>query len=406
MEKVIFIVCDGLSDRPILELGRKTPLEAANTPNLDRLTKEGISGVMNTVEIGIRPGSDVAHLSLFGYDPNVYYTGRGPYEVAGVGMNLKKGDVAFRANMGTVGKNLIVVDRRAGRIDSTKEYELLFNHTKIDGVEFLLKQSTGHRIGLLMRGKGLSDKISDSDPHKVGEKIKEIKPLDLSEETAFTANVLNKFLRLTHQKLKNLPSNRERKKQGLPEANYILIRGAGKAPQLPSFYDKYGLKAACVAGAGLYKGIARILGMKILEAEGATGKPDTNVNNKIKKVIEEYNNFDFFFVHIKGADPLAEDGNWQGKKEFIEKIDRALSPLFDLKNALIVVTADHTTACTLKAHTADDVPVVIHGAEVRDDDVETFGERSCAKGRLGHIKGLNLMPIIIDLMGLAQIFGA
>lgn len=406
MEKVIFIVCDGLSDRPIPELGRKTPLEAADTPNLDRLAKEGISGVMNTVEIGIRPGSDVAHLSLFGYDPNVYYTGRGPYEVAGVGMHLKEGDVAFRANIGTVDENMIVMDRRAGRIDSTEKHAKLFNGLKIDGVEFLLKAGTGHRIGFLIRGLGLSGKVSDGDPHKVGMRAKEIKPQDLSKEAVFTANVLNKFLNLTYQRLKKLPSNQERKKNGLPQANYILIRGAGQLPSLPSFKDKYGLNAACIAGAGLYRGIAKILGMKVLNVAGATGKPNTNVVNKIKRVIEEYKNFDFFFVHIKGADPLAEDGNWQGKKEFIEKIDKAIPPLFDLKNALIVVTADHTTACSLKAHTADDVPVVIHGSEVRDDDVETFGERSCAKGRLGHIKGLNLMPIIIDLMGLAQLFGA
>jgi 2,3-bisphosphoglycerate-independent phosphoglycerate mutase len=406
MEKVIFIVCDGLSDRPIPELGRKTPLEAASTPNLDRLVKEGISGVMNTIEIGVRPGSDVAHLSLFGYDPNVYYTGRGPYEVAGVGMDLKEGDVAFRANMGTVDENMVVLDRRAGRIDSTEEFEKLFNGTIIDGVEFQLKKGTGHRIGLLIRGKGISDKISDGDPHKINVKIHEILPLDSSDEAKFTAGVLNKFLKQTHEVLKELASNKERKKNNLPEANYILIRGPGKLPKLPSFKEKYGLDAVCIAGAGLYKGIARILGMDVLDVEGATGKPDTNIHNKIKKVIENFDKYNFFFVHIKAADSLGEDGNYQGKMEFIEKIDKALPPLFSLKNTLIVVTADHTTACTLKAHTADDVPLVIHGAEVRDDDVEMFGERSCAKGRLGHIRGLNLMPIIIDLMGLAQLFGA
>lgn len=406
MEKVIFIVCDGISDRPIAEFDRKTPLEAAFTPNLDQLTKRGISGVMHTIDIGIRPGSDVSHLALFGYDPLIYYTGRGPFEVAGLGMELKKGDVAFRVNAGTVDEKMLALDRRAGRIDDTTPLAEILNGTVIEEVEFLLKPGTGHRLGLIMRGKDLSGKISDADPHVSGVKVYQVKPLDESPEAKRTAKILNQFLEFAHHTLKEAVFNQRREKQGLLPANYLLVRGAGMTPKLPGFKEKYGLKACCLAGAGLYKGIGRLLGMKVVEVPGATGKTDSKIENKIKKALELIDRFDFFFIHFKAADTLAEDGDYQGKKEFIEKIDRAVKPLLDLKNALIVITADHSTACNLKAHTADDVPVTIISSNVRDDEVERFGERTCAKGRLGHLKGIQLMPIIIDLMGLAQLFGA
>lgn len=406
MDKVIYIICDGLGDRPIPELGRKTPLEAADTPNLDRLARGGISGAMNTIDIGIRPGSDTAHLALFGYDPNIYYTGRGPFEVAGIGMEMKLGDICFRANMGTVDDKLKVVDRRAGRIDDTSEFAQLFDKTVIDEAIFLLKKGTGHRLGLIMRGKGLSANITDSDPHVLGVKVYPAKPKDDTHEAKFTAGVLNKFLEISHRKLCQRPSNKKREKEGKLPANYFLVRGAGVFPEIPSFKEKYGLKAICLAGAGLYKGVGRILGMATPAIKGATGKPDSNLKVKIDQVLKTYNKYDFFFVHFKGADTLGEDGDYQGKKKFIEKIDKAIEPLFRLKNALIVVTADHSTPCHLKTHSADDVPVTIYGKHVRDDDVEYFNERECAKGRLGHIKGLHLMPIIIDLMGLAELFGA
>jgi len=406
MDKVIFIVCDGLGDRPIAELNRKTPLEAAYTPNLDKLAKGGISGAMNTIDIGIKPGSDTAHLSLLGYDPNTYYTGRGPFETSGIGMEMKVGDVCFRANMGTIDRDLIVIDRRAGRIDDTSEFANLFNNTAIDGVTFLLKKGTGHRVGLIMRGKGLSANISDADPHKLGVKLLEVKPCDDTKEAKFTAKILNKFIRISFLKLKDLPSNKKREKENKLPANCFLIRGAGMFPKIPSFKEKYGLRAVGIAGAGLYKGIAKILGMDTPNIKGATGKPDSNLNAKIEKVIELFDQYDFFFVHFKAADTLGEDGDYQGKIKYIEKIDRAIKPLLDFKDTLVVVTADHSTPCYLKSHSADDVPVTIYGKHVRDDDVDRFNERECAKGRLGHIKGLNLMPIIIDLMGLAELFGA
>src|SRR3989344_5402750 len=403
MDKVFLIVIDGLGDRPIPAFGRKTPLEAAKTPNLDKLARGGISGVMHTIDIGVRPGSDTA---LFGYDPKTYYTGRGPFEVAGINMEVRPGDVCLRVNMGTVDDNLVVVDRRAGRIDDTNPFAKKFNGTVVDGVKFLVKAGTGHRLGIIMRGKGLSSQISSADPKELGVKLKTVEGLDASKEAKFTARVLNKFLLKVYKEIKDWPLNKQRVKVGKLPANFMLARGAGVYPELPSFFDKYGLKAACIAGAGLYKGVAKILGMEVIDVPGATGKPDSDVAAKIKKAIKATHKFDFIFVHIKGADTLGEDGNPEGKKAFIEKVDQAVAPLSKLKKSLVVVTADHSTPCALKNHSADDVPITIFGESVRDDDVEAFGERACAKGRLGRIRGEHLMPIIIDLMGLAQMFGA
>jgi len=273
-------------------------------------------------------------------------------------------------------------------------------------VTFLLKKGTGHRLGVIMRGEGLSAKITDPDPHCLGVKVYKSEARDDSREAKFTAKVLNKFLENAHELLAELPSNQRREKEGKFPANYVLVRGAGEYPRIPSFRDKYGLKSVCIAGAGLYKGIGRILGMDVVKVKGATGKPESDIIAKSKKAVSLQRNYDFFFIHFKGADTLGEDGDYEGKKKFIEKIDAAIKPLMKVKNALILVTADHSTPCVLKAHSADDVPVLIHSRHVRDDDVEHFNERESVKGRLGHIFGLQLMPIVLDLMGIAELFGA
>lgn len=406
MNKAILIICDGLSDRPIEELGGKTPLEAAVKPNLDELAKRGVNGLMHTIDVGIRPGSDVAHLSIFGYDPYKDYTGRGPFEVAGLGMDFQAGDIAFRGNFATVDENLIITDRRAGRIDQTNSLIEALSKIKVPKAKFFLKKGVGHRVGVILKGSNLSAKVSDNDPHLVALQVQKVYPLDNKLNSKRTAKIVNEFLEKAHQILSAHPLNQKRIQQGLPPANYLLLRGAGKIPSLTPFSQKYQLTSACIAGAGLYKGIGKILGMKIINIKKATGRQDSDLKAKIKTAIKALKNYDFIFVHIKAADSLAEDGDFLGKKNFIEKIDQAVAPLLKLKNTFIIITADHTTSSTLKIHTSDPVPVLISGPGVRTDHITSFGERAAASGKLGFIKGEHLIRIILDLMGKAPLFGA
>lgn len=398
MKKIILIIIDGLSDKPIAQLGNKTPLEAAKTPNLDWLAKNGICGQAQPFQFSWQrfPESDAGHLALFGYDPKKYYLGRGVYEAAGVGFNLKdlqKRDVVLRANFATVDNNLRVIDRRAGRISKTQSLVRYLNGTTINGVKFLLKKSLSYRAVLILRGKNLSKEITDGDPHETGKRVLRIKPKIKKAE--FTAKVLNEFLERAHKILENHPLNEKRKKRGLPVANYLLVRGAGQFKKTPSFRKRYKLSAACVAGGPLYKGIAKILGMNLIKVRGATGLLNTNLKGKfsaVEKVLKKYN---FLFCHIKAADSLAEDGNFRAKKEFIEKIDKNLKPILQLKNTLIVVTADHSTCSNLKRHCSLPVPVLIYGSKIKPDKAARFSERACQKGRLGKMKSLDLMKKVL-----------
>lgn len=406
-KKYIFIICDGMGDLPIAELGNKTPLEAANTPNLDRLAKNGKTGLMYVLGKGIRPNSDEAHLALFGYDLEKDYPGRGPIETAGVGVVLEQGDVVIRANLATVDNELHVTDRRAGRIEDSSPFIKELDGTEIDGIKFILKPGTAHRVALVLRGKGLSDKITNSDVHYVTEdKVIEHweglpvnipKPTDDSPEAKFTAEVLQKFLNYAHEVFEKNPLNTEREKKGEPKANYLLTRGPGYFKQLQSFKDKWGLSACCIAGAGLYKGLGVMAGMDLITVPGATGMPNTNVVAKIEAAKEQTKNYDFVFVHIKPTDIFGENGDWQSKKDFIEKIDLAIDTL-ENAGAIICVTADHATPCVLKDHSADTVPVLISGRGIEGDvRCEKFGESECAKGSLGIIEGKDLLKLLFQL---------
>ena len=395
-KKIIFIVIDGLGDKTIRVLGNKTPLEAAKTSNLDSLTKEGVSGLIKPFLFSSqeKPASDTCHLALFGYDPNKYYLGRGPYEAMGIGIKLKKGDIALRANFATVDKNFKVLDRRSGRIENTQPLIKSLAKTRIKGVKIIIKKSYGHRAVLVLRGKGLSSEISNGDPKEVGKKVKEISAKDNSKEAKLTAKVLNEFLERAHQILKRHPLNREREKRGLLPANYLLVRGAGRLKRTPSFKERYGLKACCIAGGGLYKGIGKILGMDLISVKGATGFPTTNLKGKILAVKKSLKKYDFVFLHIKATDSLAEDGNFLGKKRFIEKIDVNIKTLLNLNNTLIVVTGDHATCSQLKSHCSETIPLLIYGKG--KNGVEKFSERACQKGKLGQIKQLALMRVVLS----------
>lgn len=403
MNKILFVVIDGLGDSPIPELKNKTPLESAITPNLDWLAKNGVCGLVAPFWFPWQkyPRSDTAHLALFGYNPKVYYLGRGPYEAAGIGMNLGEGDVVLRANFGTADKNLILKDRRAGRISQTGPLVKSLNGIVINKVKFFLKKSYGHRAGLVLRGSNLSEKISDGDPHLVDVKLKKVVPLDKTLSAQFTADTLNCYLEKARRILKTHSFNKKREKQGKLPANYLLVRGAGKIKKTIFFEEKYGLRAACVAGGGLYKGIAKILGMALLKTKGATGFSDTNLSGKFltaKKNLEKKGKpYNFLFLHIKAADSLAEDGDFLAKKKFIEKIDKNIHPLLKLRDTMIVITADHSTCCDLKRHCKRPVPVLVWKNGMKPDKVKEFSEKACKNGQLKKIRQLNLMPLILRL---------
>ncbi len=407
MKKIIFIICDGMGDLPIKEFGNKTPLEAAPTPNMDRLAKNGATGIMYVLGKGVRPNSDEAHLTLFGYDIKKDYPGRGPIEAAGVGVKLEEGDIAIRANLASVDKELRVKDRRTGRIEDTREFTRELNGMEIDGVKFIVKSGTGHRVIIVMRGKGLSDKISNSDIHYVSDdevvedwydhKVNTIKPLNDSNESKFTAKVLQKFLEKSYEILEKNSLNDIREKEGEMRGNYLLTRGPGYYKKLKSFEEKYNLKVCCIAGAGLYKGLGLIVGMDLIEVKGATGMPDTNIKAKIEEAKKQIKKYDFIFVHIKPTDIYGENGDCKGKKEFIEKIDEAIDDL-DKVDATIVITSDHSTPCSQKDHSADPVPLLIYGKGIKPDNMIKFGESYCKKGSLGVIEGKNLMKTLLELL--------
>ncbi|MBU8932940.1 MAG: 2,3-bisphosphoglycerate-independent phosphoglycerate mutase [candidate division Zixibacteria bacterium] len=410
MKKVIFVICDGLGDRPVKGLNNMTPLEAAKTPNLDKLATGAECGLMHTLGRGKTPGSDTAHLTIFGYPIDQCYSGRGPIEVAGLGLKCEDGDVALRGNFGTVDGNLTIKDRRAGRILEVGPLTEAIDGMEVDSVKFIVKPGTAHRAGVIMRGKGLSGAIVDADPHVPDVPVRTVTATDDTPEAKHTADVLNKFLGKAHEVLKNHPFNAKRVKDGKLPANFLLVRGGGQYKELASFKEKFDLSACCIAGGGLYKGVAAFLGMDIIDVPGATGLPDANVENKFRAALEKLEEFDFVFVHVKAADSLSEDGNWEAKRDFIEKIDAAAVLLTDLSpETLLVVTADHSTASEMKAHCADPVPIMFYGGggeSIRVDDVTAFNERACASGGLGHMVGLDVMPQVQNLLGKLHLVGA
>lgn len=384
-----------MGDEPIPDFGNKTPLEAAFTPNLDFLAREGICGLAEPKFSGAIPTSEEGHLSLFGYDPLLYRVRRGYFTAEGAGIELKEDDVALRGNFVTVDREMNIADRRAGRIKDPGVLIEAVEGIEIEGVEFLVKSAGEYRLGIVLRGRGLSCNISDSDPFysKLKESVQQVAPLDETKEAEFTAKVLNKFLERSHQILENHSLNEQRKKEGLAPANYILTRGASGIPKIPTFEEKYGLKAACVAGKLLYKQIAKVLGMALIKVEDATGLKNTDLKGKVEAAMKALEEFDFVFLHIKATDSLAEDGNFQEKKDFIKKIDKSFRPLAELKDVLTVVTCDHCTCSLLKRHCKRPCPVLISGS--KKGGAVVFSEKACEKGELGTIKQTELMSKIL-----------
>jgi 2,3-bisphosphoglycerate-independent phosphoglycerate mutase len=411
--KGIILVMDGMGDRPLKELDNQTPLQAANTPNMDKMAERGITGIMDSIRPGIIPGSDTAHLSILGYDPYEVYTGRGPFEASGVGLDVIPGDIAFRCNFSTADENGIITDRRAGRIrEGTKDIVDVLNTMVIKGyedIQIIFKESTGHRAVLVLRGEGLSDKVTDADPKVEGKKPKIVESTDGSEEAKRTADLLNKIVEKSYEMVKNHPVNIERIEENKPPANIIIPRGAGAVPKVEHINEKYEVNSACIAETGLIMGIGRFAGMDIIEMDDVTGGVDTNLDNIIDTIINQVNNTDhnFFLINIDGADEAGHDGNAIQKKEFIEKVDKiVMSKLLNLKNVVLFLTADHSTPISVMNHSGDPVPVIINSPEVRVDDVKEYNEFAVAKGGLCRIRGSDVMNIVMDLMNNSHKFGA
>ncbi|MBI4813151.1 MAG: 2,3-bisphosphoglycerate-independent phosphoglycerate mutase, partial [Methanobacterium sp.] len=369
----------------------------------------GVNGIMDSIKPGIRPGSDTAHLSILGYDPYEVYTGRGPFEAAGVGVEVMPGDIAFRCNFSTANEDGIITDRRAGRIRAgTKELaETLNSIGREEDVEVIFKESTGHRAVLVLRGDSLSDQISDADPKHDGKKVKEVVGLDGSPQAKKTAIILNKVIQKSYDLLKDHPVNLKRIENGEPPANIVLPRGAGAVPNAEPFNDKYGVKSACIAETGLIQGIAQIAGMDIIEVEGATGGVDTNLDSITSSILLNASlDYDFILINIDGADEAGHDGNLKEKVEFIEKVDAVIGKVMELEDVYFILTADHSTPISVMDHTGDPVPLVIKGPGVRVDQVTQFNERAAASGGLSRIRGSDIMNILMDLMNRSIKFGA
>ncbi|MGB9683495.1 MAG: 2,3-bisphosphoglycerate-independent phosphoglycerate mutase [Candidatus Bathyarchaeales archaeon] len=411
--KALLIIGDGMADRPLKELGWKTPLEVARKPSMNHLASVGVCGIMDIIAPGVPPGSDTATLALLGYDAFQVYSGRGAFEALGWGIKVLDSDVCFRCNFATIDENFKVLDRRAGRIadaDAAKLAESL-KAIKLSAppVKFLFANTVQHRAVLVLRGSKLSSAISDSDPGTVGEKVLEIKPLDESVEAKFTAGILNELTQKFHEILKEHPVNKERVARGQPPANIILLRGAGTLPKIKPIGEIYGVDAACVAATSLIRGVCKAAGMHLLDVEGATGTAQTNYMAKAKAAVKALEKSDFVLLHVKAPDVASHDGNIKQKVEVIEKIDRMLAYILnkaDLGETYVTLTADHTTSCVTGNHEGDPVPLAIMGPYVRGDDVEEFGERTCAKGGLGRLKGKDLMPILMNFLGKVKKFGA
>ncbi len=407
------VIADGLGGR-LTDWGNATCLERARTPNLDELARRGATGLMDPIAPGVRPGSDTAHLSIFGYDPYKVYTGRGSFEALGIGMDVRPGDVCFRANFATVEERdgkLIVLDRRAGRLAEGKELEKVLAGLDLSrfGVQAFFRASTEHRGALVLRGEGLSAAVSDTDPHETGVEVAKAEPLAEDEAARRTAEILNEITRQAYELLKDHPVNRKRIQEGKPPGNIILLRGAAVMPHLVTIPQKYGIKGACIAGGALYKGVARAAGLEVLEVPGATGDLKTDLVAKAEAALKALEDYDLVFVHIKGTDNAGHDQDPQAKTGFIERIDReffgTLLEGLDLGSVNLAFSGDHTTPIDYGDHTPDPVPVLFVGPSIRPDRVERFGERAAAEGGLGRFSG-NLVPQLLGYCNIGPKFGA
>ncbi|MFP4067892.1 MAG: 2,3-bisphosphoglycerate-independent phosphoglycerate mutase [Spirochaetaceae bacterium] len=386
--KVVLLVMDGLGGLP-RESDGKTELEAAKTPNLDRLAGESICGLHEPIGPGITPGSGPAHLALFGYDPLHYQVGRGVLAAMGIDFDMQPGDVACRGNFCTVDGEGRVTDRRAGRISTEKNEELCAHLKNIELSEGTVEVRTikEHRFLAVFRADGLSDAVADTDPQVTGREPLDPRPKDSKGEK--TARLAKEFAEKAREVLR-----------GQDKANMVLLRGFARLPGWPSFEEVYGTRAACIADYPMYRGLGRLLGMTALEG-------GSEPESKFEALRTHWTEFDFFFIHVKKPDKTGEDGDFDAKVEAIEHVDHAVPKLLEMGPDVLVVTGDHSTPWALANHGWQPVPALIRSAYARPDQVSTFGERACITGGLGpRLPGSALMPIAMANANRLEKFGA
>jgi 2,3-bisphosphoglycerate-independent phosphoglycerate mutase len=375
--KIVMLIMDGLGGLPRLPGGR-TELETARTPNLDVLAESASLGLTVPVGPGITPGSGPGHLAIFGYDPLQHEIGRGAMEALGVDFELGPDDLAARGNFCSLDTEGRITDRRAGRIATEINQELacLLETIKVEEVEVFIKPVKEHRFAFIMRSPGLNDALSETDPQRIG--VPPLPVIALDSKSEKTARYLNQFISSAQKLLANKHP-----------ANMILLRGFAKLPILPAFQEKYGLKAAAIAINGMYRGVAKLVGMQVLDIAGSS------LSDEFSALEKNWENFDFFYLHVKKIDTFGELGDFDGKVKAIEEVDAFIPRILALNPDVVVVGGDHSSPSVLKSHSWHSVPTLLYSSFVRADGLPEFGERACARGSLGIIPATHIMPIAL-----------
>jgi 2,3-bisphosphoglycerate-independent phosphoglycerate mutase len=377
--KIVMLVMDGLGGLPRVAGGR-TELETARTPNLDTLAKRSALGLTVPIGPGITVESGPGHLALFGFDPLQYRIGRGVLEALGIEFDLQPSDIAVRGNYATVDATGVVTDRRAGRIQNeiSKDLSKLLT-TKIMDVEVFVETVREHRLSIVLRGPGLSAEVGETDPLKNGYAPSPVRALKPEGEK--TARVVSLFVDQARQVIET--------HKATSSANMILLRGFDRYPDFPQFPQVFGLRAAAIAVYPTYRGIARLVGMQVLNTAGDT------YADEFATLEKHWNDFDFFYLHIKQTDLAGEDGDFDRKVRIIEEVDSLIPRLMNLSPDVVIVCGDHSTPAALKGHSWHAVPALLYSSFVRADDIPEFGERSCLQGSLGILPAKDMMTLAL-----------
>jgi 2,3-bisphosphoglycerate-independent phosphoglycerate mutase len=386
--KIVLLVMDGLGGLPV-ESGGPTELEAANTPNLDKLATEGICGLHIPIGAGITPGSGPAHQALFGYNPIKYQVGRGVLSALGIDFDLGFEDVAARGNFCTIDDQGLVSDRRAGRISTDKNIQLLklLRQIKLDGAQLFLDPVKEYRFLMVLRGKDLSGQVTTTDPQETG--VPPLPPKATTPEAQKTADLVSEFV----DQARDILADHH-------PANMVLLRGFSMRPKWPTMEEVFGVRSAAIAAYPMYRGVAKLVGMKTFAA-------GDKLSEEFDLLEKNWNDFDYFFVHVKKTDSYGEDGDFDHKAALIEEVDGMIPRLLDLNPDVVIVTGDHSTPSLIRYHGWQPVPVLLWSKYCRADEVTRFGERACMRGGLGpRLPATDLMPIALANASRLEKFGA